>query len=44
MNYDVEMDSGGMIYVPSFTMINSGIQVILRLLPQQSERLQCLQY
>jgi hypothetical protein len=32
MKYAVEMASGGMIYIPSFMMIGSGIQVILRLL------------
>jgi hypothetical protein len=38
------MASGGMIYVPSVMTIGSGSQVILRLLPQQSERLQCWYY
>jgi hypothetical protein len=28
-----EMASGGMIYLPSFMEIGSGIQLILRLLP-----------
>jgi hypothetical protein len=32
---NVEMASDGMIYVPSFMKINSGIQIILRLLPCQ---------
>jgi hypothetical protein len=35
MKYAVEMASGGMIYIPSFVTICSGIQVMLRLLPQQ---------
>jgi hypothetical protein len=39
-----EMVSGAMIYVPSSMTIGSGIQVILRLLPQQFERLQCWCY
>jgi hypothetical protein len=39
--YTVEMASEGMIYVPSFMKIALGIQVILRLIPRQSERLQC---
>jgi hypothetical protein len=30
MNYDIEMDSDGTIYTPSFMKIGSGIQVILR--------------
>jgi hypothetical protein len=38
------MASGSMIYKPSFTMINSNFQVILRLLPQQFERMQCWYY
>jgi hypothetical protein len=32
MKYATEMDSGGIIYRPSFMMISSGIQVVLRLL------------
>jgi hypothetical protein len=39
MNYAVEMISGG-CYSRMMTIISS-IQVILRLLPQVSERLQC---
>jgi hypothetical protein len=39
MKYTIEMASDGMIYIPSFMKIGSGIQVILRLLPRQSERL-----
>jgi hypothetical protein len=35
----IEMAKGGMIYIPSFIKIVLGIQVILRLLPLQSERL-----
>jgi hypothetical protein len=44
MKYAIEMASGGMIYIPSFMMIGSSIQVILRLLPKQFERLQCWHY
>jgi hypothetical protein len=40
MKYAVEMASGGMLYIRRFVIISSGIQVILRLLPQQFERLQ----
>jgi hypothetical protein len=39
-----ELGSGGMIYVSSFMMIHSGIQVILRLSLQQLDRLQCCYY
>jgi hypothetical protein len=39
MKYAVEMASVGMIYIPTFKMTGSGIQVMLRLLPQQYERL-----
>jgi hypothetical protein len=35
MKYTVEMASAGMIYVPSFMTISSGIQIIL--LPQELE-------
>jgi hypothetical protein len=31
----IEVASCGMIYIPSFMTIGSGIQVVLRLLPQQ---------
>jgi hypothetical protein len=41
MKYSVEKASDGMMYVLSYMKIGSGIQVILRLLPQQSEKLQC---
>jgi hypothetical protein len=34
--YAFQIASGGMIYIPSFTTIVWGIQVILRLLPQHS--------
>jgi hypothetical protein len=44
MKYVIQMDSGGMIYIQSCIMIGSGIQIILRLLPQQFERLQCWYY
>jgi hypothetical protein len=39
MKYNTEMASGGMTYIPSIKMIDSGIRVILGVLPQQSERL-----
>jgi hypothetical protein len=35
-----ELASGGMIYTPSFMTISSGIQAILRLFPNEPERLQ----
>jgi hypothetical protein len=41
MKYAVEMTSDEMIYIPSFMTMVLVIQVILRLLPQQFERLQC---
>jgi hypothetical protein len=41
MKCTAEMASDGMIYVSSLTKIGSGIQVIFRLLPLHSERLQC---
>jgi hypothetical protein len=39
MKCTIEMTSGGMIYIPGFMTISSGIQVILKLLPEQSETL-----
>jgi hypothetical protein len=42
--YAIEMATGGMIYIPKFITICSGIQVILRLIPQQFERPQCRYY
>jgi hypothetical protein len=39
--YAVKMVPGGMICISTFMIIGSGIQVILGLLPQQVERLQC---
>jgi hypothetical protein len=39
MRYTVDMALDGMIYTPSFMKIGSGIQVILRLLLRQFERL-----
>jgi hypothetical protein len=38
------MDSGGMIYTSSFVTVDSGIQVVLRLLHEQLERLQYWYY
>jgi hypothetical protein len=42
--YTVDTASDGVIYIQSFIMIGSGIQVILRLILQQFERLQCWHY
>jgi hypothetical protein len=39
MKYTDEMASGGMIYILILMTIGSGILVILRVLPQQFERL-----
>jgi hypothetical protein len=39
-----EMGSTGTICVPNFMTIGSGIQILLRLLPQEYERLQCWYY
>jgi hypothetical protein len=39
MSYPAEMASHGMLYIPSFMKNGPGIQVILRSLPLQSERL-----
>jgi hypothetical protein len=44
MKYTIEMASDGMTYVPSFMKVGPGMQVILSLLPRQSERLQCWYY
>jgi hypothetical protein len=44
MKYIVEMASDGTMYILSFVKIGSGIQVILMLLPRQSDRLQCWYY
>jgi hypothetical protein len=44
MKYTIELASDGMIYIPSFIKIGLGIQIILRLLPPQSEKLQCWNY
>jgi hypothetical protein len=38
MKHAIEMASGDMIYIISFMEIGSGIQEILRVLPQQFER------
>jgi hypothetical protein len=35
----VEMASSGMIYIPILMTIGSGIRIILRVIPQQFERL-----
>jgi hypothetical protein len=40
MKYAVELASDGMIYVPYSMRVGSNIQVLLRLLQQQFERLQ----
>jgi hypothetical protein len=39
MKYYVLMATDGMIYIPNLMMICSGIRVILRVLPEQFERL-----
>jgi hypothetical protein len=44
MKFAVEVAPGGIIYIPSFMTIGSGIQVILRSVPQQFETLQCWYY
>jgi hypothetical protein len=44
MKYSVDVASNGIIYVPRLMKIGSDIHVILRLLPRQSERLQCWYY
>jgi hypothetical protein len=44
MKYTVEMSLHGMIYIPSFMKVGTGIQRILRLLLRQSERLQYRYY
>jgi hypothetical protein len=44
MKCAIEIASDGMMYIPSFMKIGSGIQAILRLLPRQSERLQYWKY
>jgi hypothetical protein len=41
MKSAVDMGSCDIIYIPNFMITDSGIQVILRLTPQQSDRLQC---
>jgi hypothetical protein len=44
MKYTVEMASDGMIYIPSFMKISSGIQTISSLLPRRSEKQECWYY
>jgi hypothetical protein len=44
LNCTVEKDSYGMMNIPSFMTIGLGIQIILWLLPQKFERLQCWYY
>jgi hypothetical protein len=39
MMYAVKITSGGMVYIPGSMTFGSGIQEILRMLPQQYERL-----
>jgi hypothetical protein len=41
MNYTVEIASDGTVYVPNFVKTGLDIQVILKLLPWQSAKLQC---
>jgi hypothetical protein len=40
MKYVVVVGTGSMMYIPRFMTTFSGIQVLLRLLPRQFERLQ----
>lgn len=42
--YIVESVLFGMVFIPSFITISSGVHVILRFLPQQFQRLQCWYY
>jgi hypothetical protein len=44
MKYKVEIVPDGIICAPSFIKIGSGIQVMVRLIHQQSERLQFWYY
>jgi hypothetical protein len=44
MKYAIGIASGGMIYIPSFMTVGSGIKELLTLLHQQFERLQCWHY
>jgi hypothetical protein len=44
MKNAAEMASGGIMYISYFVTVGSGIQVLLRLLPQQFERLQYWYY
>jgi hypothetical protein len=41
MKYIAVMASDGTIYIPNFMKTDSSIQIILTLLPQKLERLQC---
>jgi hypothetical protein len=40
MKYDVEMDSGAMIYVPSFIKIGSAIQKLIRGIHRHTDRME----
>jgi hypothetical protein len=44
MKCTLEMASDGMVHILSFRKFGSGIQVILKVLPQKLERLQCWYY
>jgi hypothetical protein len=44
MKYADEIAPDGMMYILRFTTIHSGIEVTLRLLSQQYERLHCRYY
>jgi hypothetical protein len=44
MKYAFEKASGDVTHIPSFMMMGSGIQVIIRLLSQEFERLRCWYY
>jgi hypothetical protein len=40
MNYAVEMGSGGMIYIPSFMKIGSGIQKLIEWNHRHTDRIE----
>jgi hypothetical protein len=44
MNYNVEITSGVILLIRCLIMIGSGIQLMLKLLPQQLDRLQYRYY
>jgi hypothetical protein len=44
MKYAVKMGLDGMTYIPDFMTFSLDIQVVLRLVPQQSQKVQCCYY